>query len=369
MNKNWTLEEDNWLIENYNNKTKEEIIKQLKNRTWDAIKTRHNRLNNYSYRKNLYDYKTIDGIKYKKCSKCNQYYPMDSSHFTKNSRRQDGYMTQCKECQGKKFIEECKEGYKICKKCKRELPMIAKYFRKDNTYKNGFFNVCKECLSYHFTEDFDGRNKYESRNITDVIAITNPEECMYFINKEDTYKYTKKSTKIVKLKCPHCGLEKEYSINTFFRYGFSCSICGDRIPLGEKIINYILKYFNCDFETQYSPSWAKDVICSNEKLSGNKRFDSFLTKYNIIIEVNGRQHYEDCGWGDRSFLDEVENDRLKKELALNNGIKEENYIIIDCKYSTLEWIKSSILSSELIKLFNFNNFNWNKCYKSTVESL
>ena len=365
----WTSEEDTWLMKNYNNKTKDEILKCINNRTWEAIKTRHNRLNNYSYRSNLYDYKFINGIKCKKCSKCEDYHPMDLNHFGKNSRRKDGFMTECKKCQGNNFNKECKDGYKICKECNKELPMTTKYFRRDNTYKNGFINICKECQGYHFTEDFSGRKEYEHRDIKDVISITNPKECVYFINKEDVIKYTKKSTNIVKMKCPYCGLEKEYSINTFFRYGFSCPVCGDKIPFGEKIVNYILKYFNCDFETQYSPEWARNVEYKNDKLSGNKKYDSYLIKYNILIEVNGRQHYEECGWGEKTFQEEHENDVLKKNLALKNGIVEKDYIVIDCKYSTLEWIKISILNSELVKLFNFNNFNWKKCYKSTIKSI
>jgi NAD-dependent dihydropyrimidine dehydrogenase PreA subunit len=206
MNKTWTIEEDTWLINNYKNKSKDEIIEKLKNRTWDSIKTRHNRLNNFSYRKSLNDYKTIDDVIYKRCSKCEKYHPMNSNYFGKNSRRKDGFMTECRECQGKEFLKEHKEGCKICKICNRELPMTTVYFRRDITYSNGFINICKECQGYHFTEDFVGRKEYNSRIIEDVISITNPKECIYFVNSEDTDEYTIKSTKMVEMKCPYCGL-------------------------------------------------------------------------------------------------------------------------------------------------------------------
>jgi hypothetical protein len=52
---------------------------------------------------------------------------------------------------------------------------------------------------------------------------------------------------------------------------------------------------------------------------------------------------------------------MKKELALNNGIKEENYIIIDCRESTLEWIKNNengILNSKLADLFDLSKIDW-----------
>ena len=99
----------------------------------------------------------------------------------------------------------------------------------------------------------------------------------------------------------------------------------------------------------------------------DKRYD-FYFEYNnekYIVETHGEQHYVHsfigCG-GDT--VDKVQkNDEFKKELALANGIKEDNYIIIDCRSSTLDWIKDNdngILNSRLNGLFDLSQIDWLK---------
>jgi glycosyltransferase involved in cell wall biosynthesis len=55
------------------------------------------------------------------------------------------------------------------------------------------------------------------------------------------------------------------------------------------------------------------------------------------------------------------NEKKIAPTAMNNGIK--NYIVIDCRYSTYEWIKSSIIKSNLLSLLNMriSDIDWNKC--------
>ena len=48
-------------------------------------------------------------------------------------------------------------------------------------------------------------------------------------------------------------------------------------------------------------------------------------------------------------------DLYKQNLALINGI--ENYIIIDCSKSDLDYIKPNILKSKLNEMFDLNNIN------------
>jgi transposase len=72
--------------------------------------------------------------------------------------------------------------------------------------------------------------------------------------------------------------------------------------------------------------------------------------------------------GYRHYAEEQENDKLKKELALNNGIKEENYIVIDCRKSELGWIKDNILNSELNNVFDLSNIDWLKCEEFALKN-
>ena len=111
----------------------------------------------------------------------------------------------------------------------------------------------------------------------------------------------------------------------------------------------------------------------NEKIfnwSDNKRYDFYfkINKEAYLIEAHGLQHYQNCTRG-RSLEEEQENDRLKKELALRNGIKEDNYIIIDCRESTLEWIKNHILKSKLNNIFDLTKVDWLISLKYACSSL
>ena len=99
----------------------------------------------------------------------------------------------------------------------------------------------------------------------------------------------------------------------------------------------------------------------------DKRYDFYIPSLNTIIETHGIQHYEDCGWS--KAKDVQENDRIKYELALQNGIKDGDYVVIDCRYSDKEWVKNNILSSKLNELFDLEKrINWDKCEEFALKS-
>jgi hypothetical protein len=198
------------------------------------------------------------------------------------------------------------------------------------------------------------------------IATTHPHLVKYFKNIEDTYKYSYASGKKVLMKCLDCGAEKLMVINDLNKNGFSCSVCSDKISYGEKFINNILRQLKVDFQTQLSKStfkWCK-----------NYRYD-FYFEYNnetYICEVNGRQHYEENTNFEMSLDEQIKNDKLKKELALDNNIKPENYIVIDCRKSELNWIKDNengILNSRLNELFDLSFIDWLQAEEFTTTNL
>lgn len=138
-----------------------------------------------------------------------------------------------------------------------------------------------------------------------------------------------------------------------------CPKCGDGISYGEKFMYAILLGTGYNFETQYTFNWSKGGKNGN----GRKKYDFYIPSKNCIIETHGIQHYPECGQDFAFFQgitsnDEVKNDKLKKEMALLNGILEERYIIIDCKKSEFDYIKNSILSnSKFMKLFSIKDIN------------
>lgn len=192
------------------------------------------------------------------------------------------------------------------------------------------------------------------------IGTTNPDLAIYFKNIEDTYINTSKSHHKVMLVCPNCGYEKQSRINTLYYSGFCCSKCSDGKSYGEKFIFNLLIELNINFEIEKYFKWSNPL----NKLKNRKIYDFYFNYINedYIIEVHGIQHYLERGWGknSRSLKDEQENDRLKKELAISNGIKEDNYIIIDCRESETEFIKQNIINGKINKLFELSTIDWNK---------
>ena len=61
------------------------------------------------------------------------------------------------------------------------------------------------------------------------------------------------------------------------------------------------------------------------KLEGNLKCDFYIPDYNVVIEYNGRQHYEPVKafGGEKEFKKTVKRDKIKKKYCLDNGIRFE----------------------------------------------
>ena len=168
------------------------------------------------------------------------------------------------------------------------------------------------------------------------------------VSEEDAKKYVPNSTKEIEVVCPFCGRKKIKKINYIYIDKSIGCICGDSISYSEKFMYSLLEQLNVKFETQYIPKW----------LNSKQRYDFYLLDYNTIIETHGKQHYNYSGFN-RTLEEEQKNDKIKKELALNNRI--ENYIVIDCRKSEIVWIKEQILNSDLANIIDLSNIDWLKC--------
>lgn len=192
------------------------------------------------------------------------------------------------------------------------------------------------------------------------IATAKPEWISLFVNKEDLYTHTISSKDKVLIKCKNCGYIKFMCIDTFNCFDFSCDMCGDGVKYPEKVMFNLLNNIMDDFIYQYTK--VNNVWCDKYKYD----FHFILDNEHYIVETHGKQHYEDS-W---SKLETTQlNDKIKKELALANEIKEENYIVINCRYSKLDWIKEHVLNSRLSELFDLSKIDWNKCNEFATKSL
>lgn len=221
------------------------------------------------------------------------------------------------------------------------------------------------------------------RGVNDIGSVR-PDIANLLWNPEDAYIYSPGSNKKIDFKCPHCGNKINAQISIVSYYGLSCKMCGDGISYPEKFIfNFLRQISNLhteniqlqNFETHKTFNWSKNISHQNQKLLGNKIYDFYIPlKSSILIEAHGIQHYEEWALhthkNARTLKEEQENDEFKMNLALSNGIIPKNYIQLDCRYSDMDYIKNSIMSSNLPELLDFkeNDINWNECNRLATSS-
>lgn len=192
---------------------------------------------------------------------------------------------------------------------------------------------------------------------------TDPELASLLANPEDGYEYTQGGNEKLNWKCPDCGeLLKNKSISNIKNKSISCPVCSDGYSYPEKFIFSLLKQLDIEFYFQKSFKWSK-----------NKIYDFYITFYDknkettmsVLLEIHGEQHYRYTGRG-RTLDEEQENDKLKEQLAKENGIN--HYIVIDARESNMNWIKNSVINSDLNTLFNLSNVDWINIEKNSVNS-
>ena len=172
----------------------------------------------------------------------------------------------------------------------------------------------------------------------------------YLKNKDDTKLYWRTQKKVDMI-CPNCHTEKKQSPWKMIYQGFGCNGCSDGVSYGEKIVSKLLEQAKLQYIWQLNRSSRID---GTKKFGwcGNYKYDFYLPSCNTIIEVNGRQHYEE----NIKFYENYEkihcNDVLKRELALQNPEFVEDYIVIDCRESSVDYIIESIKKTKLAALLN-----------------
>jgi hypothetical protein len=195
-------------------------------------------------------------------------------------------------------------------------------------------------------------------NETNCLWTTNPEIAKLLKDPQRGYEITYGKNTKEEFLCKDCGNVDLKYLHSVTTYGYNCSKCSDGVPFGEKFTISLLEQLNVNYEIQKRFNW-----------SNKRKYDFYLKEYNMIIETHGEQHYVE-GFthfkNSRNLKEERENDKLKEKLAVENGIKK--YIVIDCRKSELEFIKTNIINSEISRTFNLSNVDWLKCYEFTSKS-
>lgn len=116
----------------------------------------------------------------------------------------------------------------------------------------------------------------------------------------------------------NCGHTPHLMTPNGYKNGHRCPYCSE--SRGETVIR---EYLNKNFiknKKEFS-------IKTGNLIMDLKKYDIYIPKYRLIVEVHGRQHYEEVDFfKNRTLAEEQENDRLKKEYAISN---KYNYMVID----------------------------------------
>lgn len=101
----------------------------------------------------------------------------------------------------------------------------------------------------------------------------------------------------------------------------------------------------------------------------NRWYDTYLPKYNAIVEINGIQHYEpvlnpnrEQKSAEQQYLECIESDKLKYDTAIGNGL---SYYVIDAKdQNNLYNMAKSILT-----FIDFSNISVFECGKFATNNV
>lgn len=242
-------------------------------------------------------------------------------------------------------IEDIKSGqkYYFIGKCGHEFDSLP-----TNVFKNNDI-CCPYCSNHRVLVGFND------------MWTTAPEYAKHLKNPEDGYKYTKNSNIKLDWICPDCGTDIHKAPNKMISSKTICNKCNFTISYGEKFIVNLLDQLYVNYEKEKTFDW-----------SDNKRYDFYIPLKKCIIEVHGRQHFSSSDFSylnGRNYVEEQLNDKYKKDLALQNGIK--HYIVLDSRKSEMNWMKHSIMESDLqyILCFYKDDIDWEECHKSCLDNL
>ena len=189
-----------------------------------------------------------------------------------------------------------------------------------STYQQQFASFFEPKLDY-IEINRNKRGRHEALTKEDFIQKARKK----YGNKYDYSKveYINRNTKIL-IKCKKHNIEFFQTPVNHLSGWFGCPHCGyknSKITKGEYLIKEYLDNNDIDYVFQ-----KRFNDCKNQK---TLRFDFWLPKHKIIIEYDGKQHYEPINFFGGVYLFEKmqNNDKIKNEYAVRMG-----YYLLRIKY-------------------------------------
>lgn len=181
-----------------------------------------------------------------------------------------------------------------------ECPSHGEHRMRIANFLNG--KGCPGCKSDNASE----RNRFDREYIIRAVAecggeLTNPDD------------YINNHTKNLKIKCPSCGNIFTTSLVVFTQHGGQvCENCYSSESIGEMRIRMCLEENGIEFIQEH---WFCDCRDVNPL-----PFDFYIPTMNLIIEFDGRQHFEDAGLFSYSIEKTRAHDAIKNKYCEDNGI-------------------------------------------------
>lgn len=188
-----------------------------------------------------------------------------------------------------------------------------------------------------------------------LIPISKPHMIKYFKNGfEDASKITYANQYKKPMCCPNCKTDRDMRVSDLSTYGFNCPMCSKHLSYPERFTQSLLKVLGFEYETQ-------------KTFDDNKwRFDFYIPHLELVVEVHGKQHFEDA-WNTKE--DVIKNDNLKRKfIKFELGL---NYTAVDISQSTPEYAWTMLSQSslgdhmdnvdydEVVNICNESNYNDN----------
>jgi very-short-patch-repair endonuclease len=145
----------------------------------------------------------------------------------------------------------------------------------------------------------------------------------------------------IKIKCNKCNNVFEQLVDNHMKQNKGCPICDCRIT--EKILYDYLKSLYPNIIKEFKQKWCK----SKKYLP----FDNCIPELNIIIELDGLQHFKQVmNW--KSPEENLKTDKYKMKCANENGYSIIRIIQIDILYEKYNWKDELVNNIEKIKKDN-----------------
>lgn len=270
---------------------------------------------------NRYEVKPTNFLRGSRCPKCSK-----DRGDKKNTKSNGDWVKEVYELVGDEFTfleeykgthkpikavhnkEDCQHVFKIAPKDFAKHRKCPECSRKAKMKTNREFLEQVESLvgdEYTFTEEYNGDNKK-------ISVIHNV-----------------------------CGYEYSITPNNFIN-GTRCANC--RRSKGELDIMKVLGSLGVDFEEQKTFPGLVNIK--------PLRYDFYIPSMGILIEYNGRQHYEPVDYfgGDEAYKTQVKNDTLKRQYA-----EDKNYTLLEIPHTVKDIDKISEIISEEISSRNARN--------------